>query len=64
MKTNGHGLILNEMDKWLEIYNITSATITLTWNIKEANFIHDILAIDETHFLIADDSGLLKANNQ
>jgi hypothetical protein len=64
MKRNENGLLLNELDKWLEIFNITSATITHTWNIKEANLIYDILAIDETHILIAVSSGLLKANNQ
>jgi hypothetical protein len=64
MKRNVHGIILYEMDNWLEILNITSATITHTWKIKEANFISDTLVIDETYFLIAVSSGLLKANNQ
>ena len=43
---------------------MTSANITHTRQIKEAAAIQDILAIDETHLLLAHSSGLLKANQE
>jgi len=43
---------------------MTSGTITHTWEFKEASFIQDILAIDETHLLLAHSKGLLKANRE
>jgi hypothetical protein len=46
-------LLLGEAHGWLEVSDISSATITLTRQIKESASIYDILAIDDTHFLFA-----------
>lgn len=51
----GYGYLLN--------FNIETCEITSTHKFKEVLFINDIIAIDETHFLLAveaADNGLLK----
>jgi hypothetical protein len=61
----GDELILGGF-KYLEIFNIETCKITSTNLFKEGstinaiNAINDIIAIDETHYLLAGDNGLLK----
>ena len=61
MLRKGHGLLLGEYNGWLEVFNMSSATITQTRKIREGATIKDIVAIDESHFLLASDDGILKS---
>jgi hypothetical protein len=57
----GHELILAEDIGVLEVLNIYSFSITKTRYFMAAGaYIHDIIAIDETHYLLATFLGLLK----
>ena len=59
----GNELLLCQEDGWLEVFEISSATITHAWKIKEATYIYDIVMIDESHLLLATNEDLLKINN-
>ena len=59
---NGNELLLGQFDGWVEVFNISSTTITRAWQIKEATIIYDIVAIDEAHLLLATNEELLKTN--
>ena len=59
----GHELLLGQDGGWLEVFEISSATITHSLKIREiSSRILDILAIDETHLLVAYSEGILKIN--
>ena len=60
---NGHELMLVEYDGLLEVFDIISATITHSFQIKKLPPINDIVAINETHYLLASFNGLLKSTN-
>ena len=55
----GDELIFGEFI-YLRIFNIETCKITSTHFFKEAYCIDDIIAIDETHYLLAGRNGLLK----
>jgi hypothetical protein len=57
----GNELVLGEFDGWLEVFVISSATITHSRLIKEHAHINDIVAIGDSHFLLASEEGLLKS---
>ena len=50
---NVNELLLGQQGGWLEVFDISSTTITRAWQIKEARMIWDIVAIDEAHLLLA-----------
>jgi hypothetical protein len=50
---NVNELLLGQQGGWLEVFDISSTTITRAWQIKEAKMIWDIVAIDEAHLLLA-----------
>jgi hypothetical protein len=50
---NVNELLLGQQGGWLEVFDISSTTITRAWQIKEATMIWDIVAIDEAHLLLA-----------
>jgi hypothetical protein len=56
-------LLLGQQGGWLEVFDISSTTITRVWQIKEAKMIWDIVAIDEAHLLLATNKDLLKTKN-
>jgi hypothetical protein len=60
---NGNELVLGEGDGWLEVFAISSATIMHSTLIKEHAHINDIVAIGDSHFLLASKTGLLKSTN-
>jgi hypothetical protein len=64
MLRKGHELLLGEFYGWLEVFDISSATITHTGKIRDASDIHDIVAIDETQLLIASNIGILKCTKE
>ena len=53
-------MILGEYKGWLEVVDIKTYNVTSTHKFIEGDDIYDIIAIDETHYLIADSLGLLK----
>jgi hypothetical protein len=61
----GNELLLSQSCGWLEVFDISSATITHSWKIREG-YIHifDIVAIDKTHYLLATSEGILKFNKE
>ena len=59
----GNELLLGQDGGWLEVFDISSATITHAWKIREGTTIWDIAAIDETRLFLAANEGLLKINN-
>jgi hypothetical protein len=61
MLRKGHELLLGEFNGWLEVFNITSATITHSQEIRVQTTIFDIIAIDETHLLLASSDGIFKS---
>ena len=56
----GHYLLLGEDGGLLEVVDISSYTITSAHEFREVGRIHDMLAIDDTHCLLAAYGGLLK----
>jgi hypothetical protein len=61
---NGYELLLSESDGWLQVFDIASATISHTWQIKETYVIKAIVAIDKTQYLIASLEGLFKSTKE
>jgi hypothetical protein len=56
-------LILGENGGWLEVVDINTSNITSSHKFTEGGCaINDILAIDDTHYLLAAHKGLLKTN--
>jgi hypothetical protein len=50
----GHELLLGQSQGWLEVFDISSATITHSWKIRVgSSHIFDIEAIDDTRYLLA-----------
>jgi hypothetical protein len=58
----GNEILLGEDEGYLEIFDISTSIITSTREFTEAGFyaIYDIIAIDDTHYLLAAREGLLK----
>jgi hypothetical protein len=56
----GNQLLLGEAGGWLEVFDINNSIITSSHRFKDGGGIFDILAIDGTHYLLADFKGLLK----
>jgi hypothetical protein len=54
----GNELLLAQANGWLEVFDISSATITQAWKIRGVNMIFDIAATEETHLLLATDKDL------
>jgi hypothetical protein len=46
--------------QYLQILKIETSKITSTHSFKEGSYINDMIAIDETHYLLACRNGLLK----
>ena len=61
MLRKGHVLLLGETNGWLEVFNMSSATITNTRKIRDGATIRDIVVVDETHLLLASSDGILKS---
>jgi hypothetical protein len=57
---NGNSFILGGTDGYLEVFDIKTSSITHTHKFTEGWSINDIIAIDETHYLLATLRGLLK----
>ena len=53
-------MILGEYNCWLEVVDIKTYNVTSTHKFIEGDDIYDIIAIDETHYLLAAINGLLK----
>jgi hypothetical protein len=56
----GNELLLGQDEGWLQVFDIETSTFTSKHEFTEAYHIYDIIAIDETHYLLAADSGLFK----
>jgi hypothetical protein len=56
----GNQLLLGEQWGWLEVFDINNSIITSSHRFKDGGGIFDILAIDDTHYLLAALDGLLK----
>jgi hypothetical protein len=57
----GHELILAGLSAYLEVFDIETSSITHTHKFTEPGInIYDIVAIDDTHYLLAALEGLLK----
>jgi hypothetical protein len=56
-------LLLGEDYGWLEVVDIETSTITHTHLFTEGFIINDIIAIDEAHYLLGADLGLLFTTN-
>jgi hypothetical protein len=56
----GNQLLLGEGYGWLEVFDINNSNITSSHQFEEDIF--DILAIDDTHYLLAALEGLLKTS--
>ena len=54
-------MLLGEWEGWLQVVNLDNLLITSTHKFNEGGDIHDILAIDDAHFLLATAHGLLRA---
>ena len=52
--------MLGENEGWLEVVDINTSTITSTHRFTEGDSIYDIIAINDTDFLLGALSGLLK----
>ena len=54
-------MILGEIGGWLEVVDINTSNITSTHEFTEGGYsIRDIIAIDDTHYLLAAHKGLFK----
>jgi hypothetical protein len=58
----GNQLLLGEYGGWLEVFDINNYNITSSYRFEEGGTIYDILAIDDTHYLLAAFRGLLKTS--
>ena len=58
----GNQLLLGEFFGWLEVFDINNSNIISSHEFEEGRSIYDILAIDDTHYLLAADEGLLKTS--
>jgi hypothetical protein len=58
----GNQLLLGEELGWLEVFDINNSIITSSHRFKDGGGIFDILAIDDTHYLLAAFMGLLKTS--
>jgi hypothetical protein len=56
----GNELLLGEVNGYLEVVDINTSKITSTHKFTEGGYICDIVAIDETRYLVAALHGLLK----
>ena len=56
----GHLLLLGEYNGWLELVEIKTSNVTHSHQFTEGDDIFDIIAIDDTHYLLAAYKGLLK----
>jgi hypothetical protein len=56
----GDELVLGEWKGYLEVFDIETSSITHTHEFTEGGTIYDIIAIDDTHYLLAAWDGLLK----
>ena len=61
MLGKGNELLIGGYNGWLEVFNIISGTITHSQKIRAQTTIYDIVAIDETHLLLASSDGILKS---
>ena len=53
-------MILGEYKGWLEVVDIKTYNVTSTHKFNEGDDIYDIIAIDDSHYLLAAIKGLLK----
>ena len=51
--------MLGEANGWLEVFDIETSNITHSHQFTEGSHIRDIIAIDDTHYLLAALEGLL-----
>jgi hypothetical protein len=58
----GNQLLLGEGGGCLEVFDINNSNITSSHQFEEGGTICDILAIDDTHYLLAALEGLLKTS--
>jgi hypothetical protein len=56
----GHYFLLGEGEGWLQLFDIETSSITHSHRFTEGGFISDIIAIDDTSFLLAAHKRLLK----
>ena len=56
----GNELLLGEVNGYLEVVDVNTSKITSTHKFTEGGYICDIVAIDETRYLVAALHGLLK----
>jgi hypothetical protein len=56
----GNELLLGQAWGLLQVFDIETSTFTSKHRFTEAGDIYDIIAIDETHYLLAADKGLFK----
>ena len=56
----GDELILGQYGGYLQVFDIKTSSITHTHQFTEGDHISDILAIDDTHYLLACKKGVLK----
>ena len=56
----GDDLLLGQTTGYLQVFDMKNSNITSAHNFKEGSHIHDIVAIDDTHYLLAASRGLLK----
>ena len=56
----GNQLLIGEWEGYLEVVSLGTSLITSTHKFTEGGDIHDITAIDDTHFLLATAQGLLR----
>lgn len=53
-------LLLGQSGGWLQLFDIETSAITSTHKFKEGLRIRDMIAIDDSHYLLAADQGLLE----
>ena len=53
-------MLLGEWEGYLQVVNLTNLPITSTHKFNEGGDINDMLAIDDTNFLLATAQGLLR----
>ena len=56
----GNQLLLGEGSGWLEVFDIDNSNISSSHKFKEGGGIYDIIAIYDTHYLLAAHKGLLE----
>ena len=61
----GQELLMGEEDGYLEILDMTNCNIIHTHRVDSGIYaFYDMLAIDDTQYLLASDSGLLKTTKE